>query len=116
MTTPFVFNWSRKSSPSIAPEAIVTTDPSRVLELVELQREHWKKLHTNRFTPEQLEVWIQGIPGCSSCQRDFRKLIKEMPPRFDDWHRWTFEIHNAVNTKIGKPEFTWLEACQQWGW
>jgi hypothetical protein len=116
MTTPFVFNWSRESSPSIASEAIVTTDPSRVLELVERQRDHWQKLHTTQFTPEEFEAWIRAIPGCSTCQRDFRKLIETNSPRFNDWNRWTWEIHNAVNVKIGKPELTWLEACQQWGW
>ncbi len=80
------------------------------------QRDHWQKLHTTQFTPEEFEAWIQSIPGCSTCQRDFRKLIKDHHPRFDDWHRWTFEIHNLVNAKIGKPEFTWQEACEKYNW
>ena len=63
-----------------------------------------------------MEAWIQSIPGCSTCQRDFRKLIKDHPPRYTDWHRWTFEIHNIVNQKLGKPEFTWKEACKKYNW
>lgn len=114
--TPFVFNWTRETPTPVATEAKVVVNDSVVLELLELQRNHWRKLHTTRFTPEEFELWIQGIPGCSSCQRDFRRLIETNPPRFDDWWRWTWEIHNLVNTKLGKPEFTWQESCQLYGW
>jgi len=86
------------------------------LSSVDQQREHWRKLHTTRFTPEEFELWVQGIPGCSSCQRDFRRILKNHPPRFDDWERWTWEIHNAVNARLGKPEFTFEQACKIWGW
>jgi hypothetical protein len=80
------------------------------------QRNHWKKLHTTRFTPQEFEAWIASIPGCSTCQRDFRKLIETNTPRFDDWQRWTWEVHNAVNAKLGKPEIEWNEACELWNW
>jgi len=80
------------------------------------QRDHWKKLHTSSFNDTELSKWVDSIPGCATCREDFRNIIKDHPPRFDDWHRWTFEVHNAVNAKISKPEFTWQEACQQWGW
>ena len=84
--------------------------------LTQRQRNHWRKLHTTRFTAEQLELWIQSIPGCSTCQRDFRKLLESNPPRFDDWFKWTWEVHNVVNRKLGKPEIAWEEACLLWGW
>lgn len=83
---------------------------------VDQQRDHWRKLHTTLFTPEEFELWIQGIPGCSSCQRDFRQLIQNNPPRFDDWFRWTWEIHNEVNQKLGKQLIAWTDAIQLWGW
>lgn len=84
--------------------------------LLERQRDHWRKLHTTLFTPQEFELWIQAIPGCSSCQRDFRRLIQNNPPRFDDWHKWTWEIHNAVNEKLGKQLIAWTDAIQLWGW
>ena len=80
------------------------------------QRDHWAKLHTTQFTPNKFEEWVASIPGCYTCQRDFRKLLETNPPRFDDWQRWSWEIHNAVNAKIGKPEFTYSDACKLWGW
>jgi hypothetical protein len=80
------------------------------------QREHWRKLHTTRLTPQEFELWIQSIPGCSSCQRDFRRIIKDHPPCYDEWERWTWEVHNLVNVKLGKPEVTWIEAIELWNW
>lgn len=80
------------------------------------QRDHWRKLHTTIFTPQEFELWIQAIPGCSSCQRDFRRLIENNAPRFDDWHKWTWEIHNAVNEKLGKQLIAWTDAIQLWNW
>lgn len=113
MTT---FFWQREPTPSAEVFATVTKNHTAVLEVLELQREHWRKLHATRFTPEEFELWVQGIPGCSSCQRDFRRILKNHPPRFDDWERWTWEIHNAVNARLGKPEFTFEQACKIWGW
>jgi hypothetical protein len=84
--------------------------------ILDRQREHWSKLHTARFTPEQFESWILAIPGCSTCRRDFRKLLEINPPRFDDWQRWTWQAHNAVNAHLNKPQLTWDQACQQWDW
>jgi hypothetical protein len=84
--------------------------------LLQRQRDHWQKLHTTQFTPEEFEAWIASIPGCSTCQRNLRRRLETLLPRYDDWNRFTWELHNAVNKEIGKPEFTWLEACQQWGW
>jgi hypothetical protein len=80
------------------------------------QREHWSKLHTQSFDATSFEAWVKAIPGCSACQRDFRKIVESNPPRYNDWNRWTFEAHNAVNFKLGKPEFTFEQACQQWDW
>lgn len=73
------------------------------------QSQHWDKLHRSKFTPQEFESWVGSIPGCSACRRDFRKLIETKSPRFDDWRRWTWEIHNAVNAKLSKPDFTWEE-------
>jgi hypothetical protein len=84
--------------------------------ILDRQREHWSRLHTTTFTPEEFEAWILAIPGCSTCLRDFRKLLEINPPRFDDWQCWTWEAHNAVNAKLGKPEIEWNEACELWNW
>ncbi len=111
-----IFTWQREPTETTTTFATVTHNASLVLEVIELQRDHWRKLHTTRFTPEECELWIQGIPGCSSCQRDFRRILKNHPPRFDDWERWTWEIHNEVNSKLGKQLIAWTDAIELWGW
>lgn len=84
--------------------------------ITQRQQDHWKKLHTETFDAEKFEKWIERIPGCSTCRDNFRKLIESNPPRYDDWCRWTWEIHNAVNAKLGKPKLSWGVACDLWGW
>lgn len=80
------------------------------------QREHWKRLHTEIFTEESFNLWVDTIPGCPSCKQDFKKILETNPPRFNDWHRWSWEVHNIVNKKINKTELTWEEASKIWGW
>jgi hypothetical protein len=70
--------------------------------------------------PNELNVWIDTIPYESedlcNCQKHIYTIVAENPPRFDDWERWTWEVHNVVNRKLGKPEIAWEEACLLWGW
>jgi glycosyltransferase involved in cell wall biosynthesis len=71
--------------------------------------EKWRALHCMCDpTIEKLLVFIAGLPlfGCS-CKDEFAKLVKQIPPRFDDWQKWTFEAHNSVNERLGKKQFTW---------
>lgn len=86
------------------------------IERIKRQREHWLKLHTTLMDSSMFAEWVDAIPGCSTCRRDFRKLLESNLPRFDDWQRWTWEAHNAVNAKLGKPEIEWNEACNLWNW
>jgi hypothetical protein len=90
--------------------------PELIENLAQRQQDHWKKLHTETFDAEKFEKWIERIPGCSTCRDNFRKLIESNPPRYDDWCRWTWEIHNAVNAQLGKPKLSWGVACDLWGW
>jgi hypothetical protein len=72
------------------------------------------------MTQQELEQWIDEIPGYEdlecNCQKHFYKILEEYPPRFDDWDRWTFDVHNAVNRHLSKLELSWPVACQIWGW
>jgi len=84
---------------------------------VEAFRQHWKKLHTKQNpTPEWFADWLARIPnggGCN-CKRDFRLLLDANPPRYEDWFAWSVEIHNAVNRKLGKREWTLDKALEVW--
>jgi hypothetical protein len=84
--------------------------------IVEQQRQHWATLHTTQMNEIAFKVWCESIPGECMCSAGFRKIVEANPPRLDDWQRWTFEAHNAVNVKLGKPEIPWEKACELWGW
>ena len=74
----------------------------------------WKELHeAENPNAEWFGAWLQRIPryGCT-CKNDFAVILKDNPPRFDDWKRWTWEVHGAVNRKLGKAEFSWAEFCE----
>ena len=94
----------------------VQLTPRATEDLFRRQRAHWEKLHTQTFDRITFEEWVRTIPGCPTCQRNFRIWLQTNPPRFDDWQRWTWEAHNAVNAKLGKPEITFEKACELWGY
>jgi hypothetical protein len=87
----------------------VQLTPRATEDLFRRQRAHWEKLHTQTFDAITFAEWVASIPGCATCKRDFLELIKINPPRFDDWWKWGWEIHNAVSRKLNKTEFTWAE-------
>jgi hypothetical protein len=73
---------------------------------------HWETLHTVRNpTPSWFANWESKIP-CGACKENYKKLRIE--PRYDDWFRFTVELHNAVNAKLEKPRVEIDEAYRLW--
>jgi hypothetical protein len=82
----------------------------------------WSELHNYRWTGlasfrKWFDKWLDKVdrlPGCS-CSQDFRTAIL---PKFrlndisndDEWFVRSWEIHNAVNRKLGKQQFPLEEA------
>jgi hypothetical protein len=81
-----------------------------------LQRAHWEEIHTKQMSPEQFSLWLETIPGVCNCRQKAAKIIAANPPRFDDWFRWGWEFHNAVNAELGKPSIAYDEASAFWRW
>ena len=82
----------------------------------ELTRQLWAELHFKTdATAEWFANWLKRVPsyGCK-CRDAFEAIIKVNPPRFDDWFAWTVEVHNAVNRKLGRKEWTLDEAVARW--
>lgn len=76
----------------------------------------WAELHTKRdATPEWFAEWLSRVPNFRcSCRRDFEAIILANPPRYNDWFKWTVEIHNSVNKKLGKSIVTFEAAMNFW--
>ena len=57
-------------------------------------------------------AYYQSIPSyisCPTCAAHFAQLLAENPPVTDSrasLAEWMFDIHNLVNARIGKPQFT----------
>jgi Erv1 / Alr family len=88
------------------------------INITQLFREHWKELHTKEDpTQEWFDDWLARIPKiCSKCAVDFAAIIARNPPRFSDWFRWTWEVHNEVNAKLNppRPQLSLEEAMGIW--
>ena len=83
---------------------------------LEQSRELWEELHLKKGADAKwLAGWVKRIPkfGCA-CRKGFELILREIPPRFDDWFAWTVEVHNAVNRKLGRKEWTLDEAVARW--
>jgi hypothetical protein len=109
----FILMSRGKPSPSLIPLLGIDRDKS---ELIAAQRKCWKILHTSRMDAAQFALWLKSIPVQCNCGKSFEAILQSNPPRFDDWQKWTWEIHNAVNRKIGKSEVAWDDAVELWNW
>jgi len=91
------------------PECPITEQQAQRLALPEnVYHALWAEVHKKQDpTAEWFADWLSRIPsyGCD-CLADLRAWLAQNPPRYDDWLVWTWELHNAVNSKLGKPQFS----------
>ena len=76
----------------------------------------WAELHLKADPSEEwFRSWVDRVPsfGCK-CRSDFETITKANCPRFDDWFAWSVEVHNAVNRKLNRKEWTVEEAKARW--
>jgi len=80
-------------------------------ELTDRYHALWGELHSKQDpTSEWFSDWVSRVPqsscGCRKCLSDY---IVANPPLFDDWPKWTWEVHNAVNEKLLRNAFSWSD-------
>jgi hypothetical protein len=57
-----------------------------------------------------VEGYKEIIP-CLSCREHFEQVLVDNPvPEADDLFKWSVDVHNIVNKRLGKPEFSYEEA------
>lgn len=76
----------------------------------------WRDIHT---VQNANPVWWAGIVEqikslFCDCGDFLETYIAENPPRFNDWFKWSWELHNAVNRKLGKQQQTFDDAKACW--
>lgn len=83
--------------------------------------ELWKELHIHALEFSGLSDYTyilnfgrripRYVTGCS-CQEFWNKFIIMNPPNYKNYFEWTVKVHNAVNTKLGKPTMSVEEALK----
>lgn len=77
----------------------------------------WMTLHIaclgcqdHKALSEFVEGYMYIIP-CLSCRMHFEQVLVENPvPETGDFFKWSVDVHNIVNKRIGKPEFSYEDA------
>ena len=90
-------------------------------------RAAWRELHCYTGQPPDSSIgdmdwlircWQPMIPrfGCR-CEEFYFDFVRDHPPDFsspESIFAWGFDLHNAVNRKLLRPEFTYAAAWQRW--
>lgn len=75
----------------------------------------WRELHERPDKAPELAgegAWLErfgkSLP-CPECQAHLMEWVREYPPKLesaDAYFAWTVELHNAVNRRVGKSEYS----------
>ena len=100
--------WDAKKGPGceIDPSVVQIRKESQEQRL-ELCRALWAKLHSEENpTPAWFGDWVGRVPnfGCG-CRSWLREWLQKNPPDYDGFSGWAVGLHNAVNRKLGKPDY-----------
>jgi len=102
-------------------EPITPLAPSRPQRLPHWGPAKWRELHTaarnGLLTPAWLAAFNAAIPPLAcACRNHWRSVLAALPPPFaapaPEQFAWSWQAHNAVNAKLGKPPLT-LEAAHR---
>jgi len=72
----------------------------------------WNEIHTKEDPDaEWFATWRARVPSFSGCGcgEFLTGYCVANPPRFDDFARWSWELHNAVNAKLNRFAFAWID-------
>lgn len=59
---------------------------------------------------EFVEGYVSIIP-CLSCRQHFEQVLIENPvPETSNFFQWSVDVHNIVNKRLGKQEFSYEDA------
>ena len=92
--------------------ASISLDPHPL----ELFRSLWLELHTKTDpTPSWFADWVSRVPQfCGLCQSWLKKYLETNPPRFGDFFAFGIELHNAVNAKLEREQWTIERAIEHY--
>lgn len=78
----------------------------------------WKTLHVACLAAasrDELQQFIDGyklVIPCGSCRGHFIQIVDENPLPVLEYFKWSVDVHNLVNDRIGKPRYSYNQALQ----
>jgi hypothetical protein len=113
--------------PDVSDHSLAVLGPVDLFESIsiptfsELQRDLfyalWNEIHTKENpNAEWFSTWRARVPSFSGCGcgEFLDDYCLANPPRFDDFARWSWELHNAVNAKLGRAFFPWTDYLKKY--
>ena len=98
----------------------------------EVFQSYWTTIHQLAYNADKdyfhdaapQQLWIDALQsfgrlmGCRKCSRHLRAYVRHHPPpapnrrSFNQWtyFRYSVDLHNVVNTKLGKPSMSFEQA------
>lgn len=77
----------------------------------------WMTLHIACLGCSDYKALVEFVEGykaiipCLSCRLHFAQVLEENPvPEAGDFFKWSVDVHNIVNVRLGKREFSYEEA------
>jgi hypothetical protein len=77
----------------------------------------WMTLHIACLGCQDAKVLADFVEGykeiipCLSCREHFEQVLVDNPvPETDDLFKWSVDVHNIVNKRLGKPEVSYEAA------
>jgi hypothetical protein len=85
----------------------------------------WAALHQRAlgFVPARAALqlgWLKAFArqiSCGDCRLFYVQWLRANPPVLttsETFFDWTVDMHNAVNSKLGKPELSYADALIAW--
>ncbi len=108
---------------AVAPRLLLTRPAGHGVVLADRQltyfRHLWGTLHRRALQhPGRDEAWLAEFGlrlPCGPCRAHWAQLLRELPPTWDTYFRWTIQAHNRVNEHLGKPAVLLETALARWG-
>ncbi len=84
----------------------------------------WTALHVMSVagdSPNALRIILEQLQEalpCPECREHYTRYVREHPPNFeiaDDAVQWLYDLHNAVNDRLGKRDFEPWEFKERYG-
>ena len=79
---------------------------------------YWAVIHLACLSEaDGLQEFVNSLPGilpCPDCKEHLRENLTKLPFDSKDPFRWSVELHNAVNKRLGKPMVSYEKALEHW--